>query len=460
MDNLFLALFIFILCSTLTIILIFKKPNLQIRIKNRNLSIETFFIGPLIGVVLILIFNILTIQEIFHGLVGQNNFSPIGILILFLSMVFISTFLDTTGFFEFCARLALKFAGKSGIRLFFIFYVIISTLTIFTSNDIIILTFTPFIYYYTKAAKVDPKPYLIAEFFAANTWSMALYIGNPTNILLASAFSIKFDEYFVMMLLPTVGAGIINFLLLLLIFRKQIHRSIIYNASLTLTRSIEDKSGAILGVTILSLCIFLLAIAPYFSIQMWIVSFYCALFLLIIVSIRDLYHRFNRKNIFNSKRFQTKSTLKKMPWAIIPFILCLFVLVEAIELTGLTQEIGNFFRSVSSDSKTLYTFLFGYLSAISANFLNNIPMSVAFVPIINGASLNGLQPAIFATIIGSNLGANITPLGALAGIMWLSILKNKDYNFKFRDFIKYGIIVTPLCLFICLGILNLEVLLF
>ena len=87
-------------------------------------------------------------------------------------------------------------------------------------------------------------------------------------------------------------------------------------------------------------------------------------------------------------------------------------------------------------------------------------MSVAFVPIITEASLNGLQPAIFATIIGSNLGANITPLGALAGIMWIGILKTKDYNFKFKNFLKYGMIVTPFCLFICLGILSLEFLMF
>jgi arsenical pump membrane protein len=158
--------------------------------------------------------------------------------------------------------------------------------------------------------------------------------------------------------------------------------------------------------------------------------------------------------------FSMKNTLNHMPWAIIPFILSLFILVEAIELSGLTKEIGNFLRDLSLNSTTIYTYLFGFLSAISANFLNNIPMSVAFVPIISEASVNGLQPAIFATIIGSNLGANITPLGALAGIMWIGILKNKDYNIKFSHFLKYGLIVTPFCLFMCLGILSLEFLIF
>jgi len=57
--------------------------------------------------------------------------------VLFLSMVFMSIFLDITGFFEYCARLALKFAGSDGKRLFFSLYLTVSLLTVFTSNDII-----------------------------------------------------------------------------------------------------------------------------------------------------------------------------------------------------------------------------------------------------------------------------------------------------------------------------------
>jgi arsenical pump membrane protein len=76
------------------------------------------------------------------------------------------------------------------------------------------LTFTPFIYYFTKHAKIDPVPYLIGEFFAANTWSIMLYIGNSTNIVLATVFQIDFLEYFKWMFLPTIAAGLVNLMLL------------------------------------------------------------------------------------------------------------------------------------------------------------------------------------------------------------------------------------------------------
>ena len=72
----------------------------------------------------------------------------------------------------------------------------VAILTIFTSNDIVILTFTPFICYFSKNAKINPIPYLVAEFAAANTYSMMLIIGNPTNIYLATSASIDFISYF------------------------------------------------------------------------------------------------------------------------------------------------------------------------------------------------------------------------------------------------------------------------
>ena len=141
---------IFIISSSLIIILILKNPILTIGFSKRKLKLETYFLGALISPVVILSFGLLNSNQVLKSLSGERGLEPLGILILFFSMIFISIFLDITGFFEFCALFALKFAKTNGKRLFFSFYFIISLLTIFTSNDIIIITFTPFIYYFTK----------------------------------------------------------------------------------------------------------------------------------------------------------------------------------------------------------------------------------------------------------------------------------------------------------------------
>jgi len=459
MDGKLLVELIFLTSCIITIYLILRRPYLYVRLGIRKVKVDTYFLGALLGPILIIIFGILNFSQIIKGLEGEGSLNPFGILILFLSMVFMSIFLDITGFFEYCARLSLKFAGSDGRRLFFSIYATVSILTIFTSNDIIILTFTPFIYYFAKNAGIDPKPYLIAEFFAANTWSMMLYIGNPTNILLAAAFDLRFDEYFKWMLLPSIVAGLVNMVLLYIVFKKKINQPIKHETKINPIDSITDRVGAILGLVILGSCVVGLAIVPYFGVEMWMVSLGFAFALLIVLLMRDSFHAIMRKRIKKS-HFAIPPTLKKMPLGIIPFVLALFITVEALRIYGITNDIGVFFKNICGTSNTLTVFVYGLSSAFSANILNNIPMTVAYVPIASLASQTNVFPAVLATTIGSNLGANITPIGALAGIMWMSILRSKEIKISFREFVKYGLIVTPLTLLACLGVLAFEFMIF
>ena len=68
-------------------------------------------------------------------------------------------------------------------------------------------------------------------------------------------------------------------------------------------------------------------------------------------------------------------------------------------------------------------------------------MSVLFSGIINNMGTHLTLLPIYASIIGSNLGAFITPLGALAGIMWMGILSSHKVKYSFGNFVKYGVIV-------------------
>jgi arsenical pump membrane protein len=451
--------FIFLVSILLTIYLILRRRFLHLRLGMRNIRIDTYFFGVLLGPILIVLFGILNVSQILTGLGGVGSLNPFGILVLFLSMVFMSIFLDITGFFEYCARVALQYAKGSGRRLYFSLYLIVSILTIFTSNDIIILTFTPFIYYFSKNAGIDPKPYLIAEFFAANTWSMMLYIGNPTNIVLAAAFNLRFDEYTTWMIFPAIAAGLLNMILLYFIFRKKINQPLQHTQRIDSRSAITDPTSTILGLSMLAGCIVSLAIAPYLGIEMWSISLAFGLALLLLLLFRDLLVAV-KKEPLHKAHFTVKTTITRMPLSIIPFVLSLFITVEALRIYGITKDLGVFFNNLCGASTTATTLVYGVSSAFSANILNNIPMTVAYVPIIQTATGTNILPAVLATTIGSNLGANITPIGALAGIMWMSILRDKQVTLSFKEFVTYGLLVTPITLLACLGILAAEFLFF
>lgn len=186
-----------------------------------------------------------------------------------------------------CKR-RLEKAGASQKKLFFFLYITTSILTVFTSNDVIILTFTPFICYFARNCDIDPVPFIFTEFVAANTWSMFLIIGNPTNIYLATSMGITFGEYVAVMALPTVFAGLCSLAILYLMFRKKLSAPM--NAH-ECEIQIDNKPCLIIGICVLCAATVLLAISSYVGIEMWIVSLSACGILLVASTIATLAQR-------------------------------------------------------------------------------------------------------------------------------------------------------------------------
>lgn len=134
-------------------------------------------------------------------------------------------------------------------------------------------------------------------------------------------------------------------------------------------------------------------------------------------------------------------TYKRLPYNLIPFILSMFVLVLSLKENGVISSIQNILDSLAINP-LMETFTYTISSTLFDNIINNIPMSVLFSSLLEGKS----SLAIYSTIIGSNIGAYLTPIGALAGIMWMSILKKYDVKFNFLTFMKYGILLVPTAL--------------
>ena len=422
-----------VLVSISIILLILFKPN----IKANNINISTFFIPPLVGAIILLIFNIVPIKNVFDAFTSTSSVNPIKVLVLFISTALISISLDELGFFKYIAIKSLNKFHNNQYTLFFILYALVAVLTIFTSNDIIILTFTPFIVYFAKHAKINAIPYLIMEFITANTYSMLFTIGNPTNIYLSSYFNISFLDYLKVMYLPTLLAGFTSLILLLLIFNKDLHQQM--DLIDIEEVKIDNKPLMIINLIHLGVAIILLAISNYIHLEMWIICL-CAALSLTIFLISDA--------IIHKSATTIQHVYKRLPYNLIPFVLSMFIIVLALDYNEVTVHIAEFLNNINS-SKNMTIFNYLLISTISDNLINNIPMSVLFAPILTDVN-NYQLPAIYATIIGSNIGAYLTPIGALAGIMWMSLLKKYDVKFTFFDFMKYGIIIVPAVLLMAL----------
>lgn len=426
-----LTVCVFILVVIFLIITILFKPNISIK----NCKIDTFYIAPLLGALILIVFKAVPIETITKAFTSNSNVNPLKILVLFISISILSISLDELGFFKMLASQAIKKCKNNQFSLFFTLYFLISTLTIFTSNDIVILTFTPFICYFAKNAKINPIPFLVMEFVNANTYSMLLSIGNPTNIYLSQFFNISFVEYFKVMILPTLFSGLISLIVLLILFYRELNKPMQpINVEMY---KIEHKVLVAINLLHLVITTILLVISNYINIQMWIICFISACSLTIILLVYNVSHK-NEKILLNVYR--------RLPYSLIPFVLSMFIIVLSLEYNGITTKISALLSNFTySKITTSLTYLI--VSTIADNFINNIPMSVLFSSILNNVD-QFREIAIYSTIVGSNVGAYLTPIGALAGIMWMSLLKKYNVKFEFINFVKYGIIIVP---FVVLG---------
>ncbi|KAI3647978.1 hypothetical protein MP228_008199 [Amoeboaphelidium protococcarum] len=249
---------------------------------------------------------------------------------------------------------------------------------------------------------------------------------------------------------------------------------------------IDEKWSLIASCFVLGVCLLLLIASSPLRIPLWVITLPSALFALL----KDcLYNRFTLRqvdhrpdenhliemsylqasevddgivtsapltDIGTSKKYSIQSFLRpvkryipirvrqvaeRMPWKIAPFILCMFVLVEALDSQGwlsrmswLFQElIINLMQTNGIYSVTVVMSLI--VSALCVVF-NNQPLTVLLTKIfIHPSFVCGLQrlhdaeltqksfsSAIYSLILGSNLGGNLSINAALAGLLWIKIV--------------------------------------
>ncbi len=411
-----------------TLFLIIKKPY--------NIGIGY---SAIIGAVLAFIFGIVKYSDIFKvvDIVWDATFT-------FVAIIIISLILDEVGFFEWAALHVARFAGGSGRKMFIYVILLGALVAAFFANDGAALIITPIVYEKMKALKFQRKnmlPFIMAGGFIADTASLPFKISNLVNIVSTDYFNIGFFTYFINMFAPDIFSIIISTLALYLFFRKDIPLSYDVKSLKMPKEAIKDEK-----LFKYSFLILLFLLGGYFASEFLNlpVSFFAIAFALIFVFLGSKSPAVNLKTVF-----------KNAPWSIVVFSIGMYLVVFGLKNAGLTYMLGRFIAYSSHYGDFALTMFTGYLAAFTSSIMNNMPTVMINSLAIHSANLKDimLKPAVYANVIGCDLGPKITPIGSLATLLWLNVLERKGIKIGWGYYFKVGIVLTvPVLFFTLLGL--------
>jgi arsenical pump membrane protein len=149
------------------------------------------------------------------------------------------------------------------------------------------------------------------------------------------------------------------------------------------------------------------------------------------------------------KRSGPWEILKGISWGVLPLVAGLFVLVEALDKTGLIRTIGDLLRAATEQSETQTAWGAGVLIALVCNLMNNLSAGLIAGTAVQIA--NAPDRVTSAILVGVALGPNLSVTGSLATILWLTALRREGLKVSAWSFLKLGVLVMPPALVLALG---------
>ncbi|MGH2449237.1 MAG: ArsB/NhaD family transporter, partial [Chloroflexota bacterium] len=147
-----------------------------------------------------------------------------------------------------------------------------------------------------------------------------------------------------------------------------------------------------------------------------------------------------------SRRLDLGRLRGEISLGILAFIFGMLIVVQSLHDGGVTARLGEFLASAGSSSPAATIVVTTVGTALGSNLINNLPMALLMVPTLHGVTSAIRPDMIYSTILGCDLGPNLTHLGSLATFIWLFFLRRRGLQVSAWDYFKLGAVVTPVLL--------------
>lgn len=374
---------------------------------------------------------------ILFGVVGQHQAMVAvdwNVIFLLAGMMIIANVMRETGLFQWIAVQAVKLGKGVPIRIMVILVLVTAVSSAFLDNVTVVVLIAPVTLFVASSLGVSPVPFLIAEVMASNIGGAATLIGDPPNILIASAARIDFLTFAANMA-PVVMLVLAAFIVLaVFMFRGELsaeHANRLDVDSLDASQLITDRVLLRKSLIVMSATVVAFLFQGVLHLEPATIAMTGATVLMLWAR-SDPHH-----------------VLRDVEWTTLFFFFGLFIVVEGVVTVGIIDMVAEWAVALTGGSLPLTTMLLLWFSALMSGIIDNIPYTAAMIPIVQSlGEVMPVEPLWWALALGADLGGNLTIVGASANVIVVSLAERSGHPISFRQWLRYGVPVTVVSLVI------------
>ncbi|OAB35294.1 arsenic transporter [Paenibacillus glacialis] len=400
------------------------------------------------------------------GIVSGGDLADIvskigGASITIMATIVMAVILESFGFFNWAAaRLAILSKG-SGYRLYWYIQLLCFLMTLLFNNDGSILITTPILILLLQSLRLNNRemiPYLLSGALIATASSTPIGVSNIVNLIALEIVHMTLYMHTAMIFIPaTIGLFFMSWLMFIVVKKKlpailpdpayDIEESFFSKHAHALKgKSSEDtKNKRMKSMLRLLLFVFvmrsLIFVASYFAIPIeWV-----AVFGSVVLLFWRWYHLGTTPG----------DILKKVPWHILIFAFSMYVIIYGLHNAGLTAMLVGICEPIVNQGLMQASITMGVLVSILSNIFNNHPALMIGTLTLTEMQLNliTLKTIYLSNIIGSDIGSLLLPIGTLASLLWMSILRQNKIEIQWKDYLRVSLIVIPITTIVTLILL-------
>jgi Na+/H+ antiporter NhaD/arsenite permease-like protein len=363
-------------------------------------------------------------------------------------MMIIMSIAQRSGVFQYLAIWSAQWTRANPTALLVLLQLITAVISAFLNNVTTVLLMAPVTLAITRELKVPPYPFLFAEVFASNIGGTATLIGDPPNIMIGSLAGLDFNAFVIHLAPVIVLVQAAQLVMTHLVWGRDMRASADHRKRVMAM----DAKAMIVDPVLLkqSVAILLLAIAAFVAAEpLRLEPATIAMTAAALLMLLDNWQHHNEKQTENVHK-----TFSDVEWITIFFFIGLFIVVHAVEVSGLLQLLATRLVAATGGSLANAGYAILWASAFLSALIDNIPFVATMIPLIKSMApayggLDNIEPLWWCLALGACLGGNGTLIGASANLTIAGIAERNGVAFGFVKFTLYAMPMMVVSIAIC-----------